>query len=251
MYYLNHLWANCRSQLTDWLYPAQCGLCRELIDEPAHLCAACWSNLSFISSPFCQRCGYPFDFDLGETAQCGACEANSPQFHHHRSALHFDAHSKRLIHDLKYYDNSLMLDRYGQWLHQIGQDWIEKEGAILIPIPLHWRRLWQRKYNQAALLAQAVAKRAHCPVLLDGLQRLHYRPPQAGLSRAQRLTNLRGNFRVHPKHLADLQGKHVILIDDVMTTGATLNACARALKKAKVSRVYALTLARTVLEGDG
>ena len=233
-------------QSLDLLFPPQCGLCREIIADNGEICSDCWQKLNFISNPLCKICGYPHEFDMGEGAQCGACMANEPQFHGHRSALYYDEHSKRLVHDLKYYDRPIMVRRLGQWMAQTAPDWLALENVILMPIPIHRYRLWKRKYNQAALLAKTIAKQQNMEVELEGLIRTKNRPPQASLPRAKRLKNLNAAFAVNPK--IAIKNRPIILIDDVMTTGATVNACARLLKKAGSGRVFCLTFARTVLD---
>lgn len=232
----------------DLLFPPQCGLCRKLITESGSICSECWQKLNFITTPYCRQCGYPYEYDMGAEAQCAACMAETPQYHGHRSVLYFDEASKKLVHDLKYHDKALLLEMFGRWLGQIAPGWLALEGVILVPVPLHRWRLWRRKYNQSALLAKTLAAQKGIGVEYDLLQRVKHRPPQVGLTRRQRLTNTRGVFRVNPKMTAKLKGRPVILIDDVMTTGATLNACARTLKKAGSGRVYCLTLARMVKE---
>ena len=228
------------------LFPPQCGLCREIIADNGEICGNCWQKLNFISDPLCAVCGYPHEFDMGESAQCGACMANPPQFHGHRSPLYYDEHSKRLVHDLKYYDRPIMVRRLAQWMAQAAPQWLALENALLIPIPIHRYRMWKRKYNQSALLAKTMAKYCEVEVALEGLSRIKNRPPQASLSRNMRLKNLGGAFKVDPK--TNLKNRPIILIDDVMTTGATVNACAKVLKQAGSGRVFCLTLARTVLD---
>lgn len=233
-------------QSLDLLFPPQCGLCREIIADNGEICGDCWQKLNFISAPLCEVCGYPHEFDMGEGAQCAACMANPPQFHGHRSALYYDEHSKRLVHDLKYYDKPIMVRRLGQWMAQAAAPWLELENAILVPIPIHRYRLWKRKYNQAALLAKTIAKHHAVEVELEGLLRVKNRPPQASLPRAKRLKNLGNAFAVNPK--MNIKNRPVILVDDVMTTGATVNACAKLLKKSGSGRIFCITLARTVLD---
>ena len=230
------------------LFPPQCGLCRAMIGENGGICSDCWQKINFISAPFCEICGYPHEYDMGDGAQCAACMANRPEFHGHRSVMHFDDASKRLIHDLKFYDKPLLVEMFARWLNRTAPDWLQQEQAILAPIPIHRWRLLKRKYNQSALLAKALEKQCQRPVMYDLLKRTKNRPPQASLTRKERLKNLSGAFQVSEKYKPQLKGRSVILIDDVMTTGATLNACAKQLKKAGAGRIFCLTLARTVLD---
>jgi ComF family protein len=234
--------------LLDVVFPPRCGHCAGFTESQGKLCSNCWSALTFLSAPCCAACGYPFAYEMADAdSLCASCMQHKPHYDGHRSMLKFDEHSKKLIHDLKYHDKPLLLDLFGEWLMRAGNEFWD-DNVILMPIPLHFLRLWQRRYNQAALLAKALAKRSGHALMLDGLKRVKRRPPQAGLSREQRLKNMRGVFATPLKCKAAINGKTIVLVDDVMTTGATLNACARTLKRAGASRVYAVTLARTVLE---
>jgi len=185
---------------------------------------------------------------MGEGAECAACLATTPEYHGHRSVLHFDDASKRLIHDLKYYDKPLMLDTFARWMAQAAPEWIDLPDALLVPIPIHRWRLLKRKYNQSALLAQRLGALKEKQVEVNLLARVKNRPPQASLPRKERLKNLGGAFAVNSKKKELIKGRPIILIDDVMTTGATINACAKQLKKAGSGRIYCLTITRTVLE---
>lgn len=236
------------AQSLNLLFPPQCGLCRELIDENGGICSNCWQELNFITAPFCKICGYPYEFDMGESAQCAACMANPPEYNGHRSVFHFDDGSKRLVHDLKYHDKPLMLDSFAKWLAQAAPDWLDLPDVMLVPVPIHRFRLLKRKYNQSALLVKALAEYTQSDVGYDILQRVKNRPPQASLSRQKRLKNLAGAFRVNPKRKELIKARPIILIDDVMTTGTTINACAKILHKAGSGRVFSITLARTVLD---
>ena len=220
-----------------------------MIDENGGVCAACWQQLNFIAAPYCKRCGYPYEYEMGEGAECAACIAQLPHYHGHRSVLYFDELTKKLIYDLKYYDKPLLVGLFGQWLEQISSAWLEHENLLIIPTPIHRFRLWKRKYNQASLLANALAARTGHEVLHNGLLRTHHRPPQASLSRQKRLTNLKGSLAINTKHKDAIKGRPILLIDDVMTTGATVNACAKLLKQAGSGKVYCVTIARSVLEG--
>lgn len=236
--------------LLDIVFPPRCGSCSALTESHGRLCASCWGKITFLHSPWCAACGYPFAYEMAdEAALCAACLEHKPHFAGHRAWLKYDEHSKKLLHDLKFHDKPLLLPLFGQWLAHAAQEWSEAEKDLLIiPVPLHFWRLLKRRYNQAALLAQALSRHTGHPLLADALQRVKIRPPQAGLSRAQRLKNLRGVFAVNHKRKTDIEGRVILLVDDVMTTGATLNACARILKRAGAAKVYAVTVARTVLD---
>jgi len=230
----------------DMLFPARCAACHEPVGTHGALCAICWQNMHFITDPLCYKCGLPFEFALGEGALCGRCIATSPNYTEARAIFRYDEHSKRQVLALKYYDKTQLAPIFGQWLARAGKAYIEKSDLIL-PVPLHYWRLLNRRYNQAALLAYALSKTTGLPVLPNALNRLHATPTQSGLTRRQREDNMRGAFGVHARYRPQIQGKSVLLVDDVMTTGATLDACARALHDAGAKDVYVLTLARTVI----
>jgi ComF family protein len=230
------------------LFPPQCSLCRVVIEQAGAICGDCWQELHFISDPQCKRCGYPHEYEMGQGAECAACLANPPEYYRHRSVLYFDEVSKKLVHDLKYYDNALMVESFARWMKRIAPEWLAEEGAIIAPVPIHRYRLWQRKYNQSALLASALAKVSQREMMSSLLHRVKHLPPQASLSRQKRLRNVGSAFRVNPNYREVVKDRPVILIDDVMTTGATINACAKQLNKAGAGRVYCITLARTLLD---
>ncbi len=230
----------------DTLFPARCAACREPVGKHGALCSACWQNIHFIADPVCCKCGLPFEYHIGISALCGRCMEHKPVYTQARAVLKYDETSKGQVLAFKYHDKTQLAPVFGEWLARIAGDYATKAQAI-IPVPLHYSRLMRRRYNQAALLAHALGKHINLPVLPDTLQRTRKTPPQSGLSRRQRIDNMRAAFQVTPSKRALLKGKCVILVDDVMTTGATLDACSRALHDAGVPDVYVLTIARTVI----
>lgn len=228
------------------LFPACCAACRELVGIHGALCATCWQSIHFITDPLCHACGLPFEYHIGEKAICGRCMAQKPAYTEARSLFKYDETSKSQVLALKYHDKTQLAPVFGEWLTRIAGHYVHK-ASYIIPVPLHSTRLLSRRYNQASLLAHALSRHVHLPVLPDTLQRTKRTPPPAGLTRRQREDNMRGAFKVTAKKRPLVKGQSVILIDDVMTTGATLDACARVLHDAGVRDVYVLTLARTVL----
>lgn len=225
------------------LFPPRCLTCEEAVSAHGTLCAQCWSGITFLSGPCCGACGLPFDFDMGEGALCAECLHRRPVFSRARAALRYDDASRRLIMELKYQDETQLARIFGPWMASAGRD-MAAACDIIVPVPLHYWRFVKRRYNQAALLAQALAKPAGLPVLPDALLRTRATPQQAGLSKRERERNMRGAFRVNPRYAERLRGKSVLLIDDVFTTGATLSACTRSLLAAQAASVSVLTLAR-------
>ncbi len=234
------------SFLLDTLFPPRCASCRAQVSSQGTLCPACWTRLHFITDPLCACCGHPFEYALAQDARCAACLAEEPPYAKARSALRYDEHSGRNVVGFKFGDRTQLAPMFAQWMARAGAPFLA--GAeVIVPVPLHRFRLLARRYNQAALLAYALAKHAKLPVLPDTLVRRRFTRPQTGLSRAQRLTNVQGAFAAHPNRRAAIKGKSVVLVDDVITTGATLLACTKALLKAGAKEVFVLTLARTVV----
>src|SRR5437868_11394424 len=228
----------------DIALPRRCGACR----EPVHgegVCAACWSRLSFIARPYCERLGIPFVYDPGPGLLSMEAIADPPAYARARAAVRYDDVARALVHALKYQDRTDLARAMGRWMARAGHELLE--GAdVLVPVPLHWRRGWSRRYNQSGALARVVGQQSSVKVAAEALRRVRATEQQIGLSRAQRATNVQGAFKVAPDRMADIQGRRVVLIDDVLTSGATSDACARALLRAKAAQVDVLVFARVV-----
>lgn len=233
--------------VTDTLFPPACAACRQLTGRHGALCAECWGAMHFITPPLCHACGLPFDYVLGEDALCGRCLEERPPYRQARALLRYDEHSKGQLIAFKYHDKTQLAPVFGRWLARLAEELPARPDCI-IPVPLHYRRLVRRRYNQAALLAQALARETGFVFLPDGLERVRATVPQTGLTRRQRDDNMRGAFRVRARHAKTLVGASVLLVDDVMTTGATLNACTRSLRDAGTRDVCVVTIARTAVE---
>lgn len=231
--------------LLDTVYPPRCAACEARVEQHGMLCAECWNAIHFLSEPLCAQCGNPFAYDMGRDAKCAECLENPPPFAHARAAFRYDGEqARRLIHSFKFHDRTQHTALLTQWMARIGSPMLQ-ESHLLVPVPLHWWRMLKRGYNQSALLAQELQRMTGKQLLADALLRTRYTPPQASLDRADRLHNVRGVFAVKPKHAAAVRGKNILLVDDVMTTGATLAECAETLMDAGAKSVSVLTAART------
>jgi ComF family protein len=229
----------------DLLLPPQCLKCRLPVDRQGLLCAECWRGVAFIGPPCCAVCGLPFAHDEGPEAICGACVKEPPSFARARAAMVYDAASRALVLGFKHGDRIEAAAPFGRWLARAGAEFLA-EADLVVPVPLHRWRLWRRRYNQAALLARALARASALEVVPDLLVRRRATASQHQLSRAQRRLNVRGAFAVDRRRSARLEGARVVLVDDVLTTGATVGACTRALLGAGARSVDVLTLARVV-----
>lgn len=197
-----------------------------------------------MAAPFCARCGAPFDLPVEEGTLCGACLDQEPVFTAARSALIYDDFSKPLILRLKHADRLHPVPALANWMVRAGGDmWGQVD--VIVPVPLHRWRLLKRRYNQAALLAQAIGKQTGKPVSVDLLRRVRSTASQGHFSRKERAANVAKAFTV--KKGAEITGKRIVLVDDVLTSGATVNECASILFKAGAASVFVLTLARTRL----
>lgn len=232
----------------DVLLPPQCLSCGALVADPGTLCGRCWGRLTFLDGPACACCGLPFDYDVGEGAVCGACAQLPPRFDRARAVFVYDDASRGLLLAFKHGDRTDFAPAFAHWLARAGAPLLG-EVDVIAPVPLHWTRLWRRRFNQAALMAHALGREAGIAVLPEALKRRKRTPSQGGLGRLARKRNLRGAIICPPTRRAAVTGKRVLLIDDVLTTGATADACARALKRAGAAGVDVLTLARVVRAG--
>ncbi|CAA6603724.1 putative phosphoribosyl transferase [Rhodospirillaceae bacterium LM-1] len=234
--------------LLDLLLPPQCPSCRALVAQTGTLCPDCWKGMDFLAPPLCQCCGLPFSFDSGEEAlSCAACLDNPPPWRQARSVLRYDDASKRLVLALKHADRTDLAPALARWMHRAGTDLL-KGCDLIVPVPLHWLRLFARRFNQSALLAHELGRIAGKPVAANLLARTRRTQSQGHLHRTQRFGNVSGAFAVRPRQRAGIQGKTVLLIDDVLTSGATAAECSRVLLKAGAAQVDVLSIARAVLD---
>ena len=230
------------------IYPPICLNCRQSIREPHALCPNCWSQLSFIEPPFCEILGLPFAYDLGETCSLQALMA-PPFFKKARSVVRYSGIARSLVHHLKYGDRLETASLLGRMMWYSGRDLLKKSDLI-VPVPLHRWRLWKRRFNQAALLASKISQLSGIPWHGTLCIRRKNTPSQVGLKRAQREKNLRDAFSVPSTYSQRLHGKHVLIIDDVFTTGASVNSLSKTLLDGGAASVNVLTFARVIINDE-
>lgn len=231
--------------LLDIAFPPSCPSCQKPVAALHNFCSDCFSQLRLIGDPLCGCCGIPFAVAL--EGHCPECLVEPPAFQRARAVMVYDRISAPLVSALKFRDQWAGLERYATMMCASAGPLLA-EAELVVPVPLNWRRFWRRKYNQAALLAYAIAQQSGKPCLPSALVRTRQTAPQMRLSRAERLRNVKGAFRVAAAALPQIQNRHILLVDDVVTTGATVAACAEALLNAGARQVDVLALARTVKE---
>lgn len=226
--------------LLDFALPPRCGGCGTIVDDVDSFCADCWKKLEFLGPGGCMRCGLPLKATDAET--CGACLAKPPRLDRIRAAVAYDEISRSIAMRLKYGRKVALartMSRYMQPL--VGE---HSPDALLVPVPLHRWRIWGRGFNQSAMVAKELSRRTGIPVSVDALRRTRATPPLKGMNLNQRRRLVAGAFRASAE--AELRGRTVVLVDDVLTTGSTANACARVLKSAGAARVDLISWARVV-----
>jgi ComF family protein len=234
--------ANAGRALADIVLPPVCLACHHHIAAHDCLCGECWRDVHFIRQPMCDVLGIPLPAtDLEGRIVSAAALANPPDYDRARAVAHFSGAMRKLVHQFKYNDRQETRALFGRWLMSTGTELIE-DADMIIPVPLNRRRLLWRRFNQSAVLALEVAQHASRPYEPTLLHRVKRTAPQVGLSQVQRRDNVRGAFRVSKAMRPRLEGQRVLLIEDVITTGATVNACARELKRAGAQRVDVLAL---------
>ena len=225
------------------LYPPTCAMCDAQVDQTGALCPACWRDMPFIDGACCDLCGLPLPGAPSTGLQCDECITTARPWEQGRAALLYDDTARRLLLGLKYYNRLDTAPMAARWMAQAAAPMVRPD-TLVVPVPLSWWRLVRRRYNQAAVLGHALA-RAHgltqCP---DLLVRVRHTGTQDGRTRAGRFANVQGAFRVHPRRARLLDGRHILLVDDVMTAGATLAACAECCLAGGAASVRVVVLAR-------
>src|ERR1700676_4700298 len=237
-------WLHAARLALDIALPTLCVSCREPVSGEG-VCATCWSKLSFIAPPYCPRLGIPFVYDPGADLLSMEAIANPPAYRRARAAVRYDDVARTLVHALKYQDRTDLAPAMVRWMARAGRELLA-EADVLVPVPLHWRRAWGRRYNQSGALARVIERQSGVKLTPEALRRGGPTPRAIGLAAARRASNVQGAFKVAADRTPDIQGRRIILIDDVLTSGATVDACARALLRAKAAQVDVLVFARVV-----
>ncbi|APG48829.1 ComF family protein [Phaeobacter porticola] len=226
------------------IYPPRCLACGDWVDSDFGLCGACWRETSFVSGTCCDGCGVPLmGEDDGFRLECDDCIDHPRPWQQGRAALIYEGTARRLILALKHGDRTEIAGPAAGWLERAAAELLEDD-PLVAPVPLHWSRFLRRRFNQSDLLARVVARNsglAYCP---DLLRRTERTPSLEGQSRSQRYATLARSIMAHPKRAKQIRGRTVLLIDDVMTSGATLTACSEACLGAGARAVRVAVLAR-------
>lgn len=228
------------------LYPPQCVSCGEPISDEHGLCGKCWAQTPFVTGHICDKCGAPLHGEGdGERDLCDDCMATPRPWSRGRAALIYAENARRIVLQIKFSDRLDFVPPAAGWMARAGRDLIHPD-TLVVPVPAHWSRVFVRRYNQASELARALARLAALDVAPTALIRLRRTEKQEGLDRAQRIENLEGAILPHPRRGMALANRRVLLVDDVMTSGATMAATAQACLDAGASDVSSLVLARAV-----
>jgi ComF family protein len=233
------------AQAVDLIFPPVCSGCGRLTGYAHAVCASCWAGMPFIERPYCEVLGLPFAYDPGESAVSPEAIANPPVFDRLRSVAIHEGIVRDLVHGLKYRDRTDLAPMMAEWMIR-ASDGAVAAADMIVPVPLHALRLWRRKFNQAAELARVIAERSARAYRPDVLRRIKRTSRQVGLGARAREDNVRGAFAVPEGAKRELAGKRIVLVDDVYTTGATVAAATRALKRAGAGDVTVLTFARAM-----
>ncbi|WP_299026534.1 ComF family protein [uncultured Sulfitobacter sp.] len=228
------------------IYPPRCITCGDTVESDFGLCGTCWRDTSFLGGVICDGCGVPLTAGgQGDVHHCDTCLDAPPPWVQGRAALVYKNTGRKLVLALKHGDRQEMAKPAGLWMANMMRGKLAAD-TLVVPVPLHWSRLLKRRYNQSALLARSVARKLDLPWCPDALVRTRRTLALEGMSREARFKMLDNAIKPHPRRGAQMLGKPVLLIDDVMTTGATLMACTQACQAAGSGSVRVLTLARAV-----
>jgi ComF family protein len=229
----------------DAVLPPRCLKCGDILAGANGLCPDCWRKLTWLAAPCCDCCGQPFPFDAGADSLCGACLQKRPAYDRARAVFRYDEQSRDLVIGLKHADRTESVPALAGWMARAGSALLE-DAELLVPVPLHWTRLASRRFNQAGLLAQAIGRLSGHPVLPQVLERRRATRSQGHLGRLARFRNVKGAITVAARHATAVTNRRVLLIDAVITTGATVESAAKALISEGARQVDVLALAKVV-----
>ena len=224
----------------DFTLPPRCGGCGTIVDDVDSFCADCWKQLEFLGAGGCSRCGLPLKATDIET--CAVCLAKPPRLDRIRAAVAYGDISRSITMRLKYGRKVALARTMSRYMQPLLGDL--PGDTVFVPVPLHRSRLWRRGFNQSAIVARELSRRTGYGVEIDALKRVRATPPLKGLNMLQRRRTVAGAFRTNRQ--AELRGRNIVLVDDVLTTGSTANACARVLKRAGAARVDLVSWARVI-----
>ncbi|WP_343227927.1 ComF family protein [Stakelama flava] len=227
--------------------PPRCPSCGAITEADHRLCAACWSALDFPGEPACARCNLPFEYDRGPGTECAACMAEPPLHDGIHAAVAYGEVSRAIMLKLKYGRRTAHAETAARLIART----LPRTADLIVPVPLHTSRIWSRGFNQAALIAQGLARQCDIPFVCDALVRTRRTPVLRGMGPKARHTVLAGAFAVHPRWTERIAGKAILLVDDVYTSGATSDACIRVLKRAGAKNVAIAAFARVLPEESG
>ena len=244
--YLFRTFATLGKSIISYILPTRCIVCLHLTSENVGICSDCFIKLNFISAPYCQKCGTPFEFQIENKVVCGRCITHSPPYLLARSLLKFDNESKKVIHNFKYNDATANADIFAKLiLARYGQDFSDIN--LIAPVPMNRFKRIFRRYNPAHILAQSLAKRMSVKMIPDLLIKQKWTKAQTMLNKAQREKNLQGSIIINPRYQDKKQNKtlRVLLVDDVLTTGVTCNNCIQILRAHGINKIKFVTIGAT------
>ena len=226
------------------ILPPRCPCCGKIVVLEHTLCESCFDKIQFIAKPYCKICGIPFEneTDANLSKICAKCASQKRITRLNRSAILYDDFSKKLILDFKFFSKTQNAKLLAKWLYMAGKDIFDEGVDLIVPVPLSYKRLLFRGYNQSAVLARLLSKQAKIKTDLFNLKKIKHTKPQSSLTENARLKNVKNVFQV--QNCSKIKNKRIVLIDDVLTTGATLAECAKVLLKAGAESVDTLTIAR-------